>query len=81
MKKIIEFRLSSNTLKANKIFIRVLPLPLGVKGFCTKKNNIYIVCINSNINQNGQNKTLSHEIKHLLNKDLYSNRPVSELEQ
>lgn len=80
MKKKVKLRISPENLTAQDIMIRTVPLPLGVKGFCTYKKSGYIVCINQKANETICQETLAHELKHILNHDLHSEKPVSYLE-
>jgi Zn-dependent peptidase ImmA (M78 family) len=80
MKKKVKFRISPDTLNANSIFVRKIPLPLSVKGFCTYQHSNYLVCINSDTNASIQQNAIAHELKHILNKDLHSKKHVSKLE-
>lgn len=80
MKKKVKLRISPENLTANDIMIRIVSLPLGVKGFCTHKKSGYIVCINQKTTADICQETLAHELKHILNHDLHSEEPVSRLE-
>jgi Zn-dependent peptidase ImmA (M78 family) len=80
MKKTIKIRICQDFLYANDIFIRPLPLPGRVKGFCTEQYQKNIICINNNINKYQQEKIFRHELKHILCHDLDSKLPVQYIE-
>ena len=80
MKKTIKIHICPEFLYANDIFIRPLTLPGKVKGFCTEQYQQNIICINKNIDPQYQQKILSHELTHILRRDLDSLLPVKALE-
>lgn len=64
------------------VFIRKIPLPLGVRAFTLPDEqgdfNIYI---NNKLSDEQQYISLKHEIQHILNGDCYKDMPACEIER
>lgn len=62
-------------------FVRLIPLPWGVHGFVTPNDDdTYSIYINSLLPEALQRAALEHELRHILNGDLYSEEPAAVIE-
>lgn len=56
-------------------------LPMSVRGFVKKKNDLYCIVINSSLSDDLKMKTLRHEFLHIINGDLDKDCPVDLIEE
>ena len=63
-------------------FVRVVPFPVDCVGGAVTPNDdgTYSIYINANADIFRQRKAYRHEVDHIINGDLYSTRPISEIE-
>lgn len=67
---------------SDEIFIRKIPLPLGVRAFTLPDaQGDYNVYINERLSYEQQMKSLKHEESHILNGDFYSEKSACEIER
>ena len=65
----------------NEIIIRTLPLPPHVRAFTLPDaQGDYNVYINASLSSEQQQKSLSHEKKHIEREDFYSDLPAAVIE-
>ena len=64
------------------IIIRIIDLPVTVKGFTVKdENDDYNVYINARLSAAIQGEATRHELEHIVRGHFYSQMPVAEKEQ
>lgn len=68
------------TIGDNDVIISYEKLPTGIKGWTSPKPWGYIVLIDENLNQRDAFTQLLHEVQHIRNYDLYSDKSVAEIE-
>lgn len=72
--------MSSEYLPREDCRITVCKLPPHVKGLCTVKGTEEIILINQDLSDEAKLAAFAHELRHLRRGDLYSDRPVEEIE-
>lgn len=72
--------MSSQYLPREDCRITVCKLPPHVKGLCTVKGTEEIILINEDLSDEAKLAAFAHELRHLRRGDLYSDRPVEEIE-
>ena len=72
--------MSSQYLPWEDCRITVCKLPPHVKGLCTVKGTEELILINEDLSDDAKLAAFAHELRHLRRGDLYSDRPVAEIE-
>lgn len=72
--------MNSEYLPREDCRVTVCKLPPHVKGLCTVKGTEEIILINEDLSDEAKQRAFAHELRHLRRGDLYSDRPVSEIE-
>ena len=72
--------MSSQYLPREDCRVTVCKLPPHVMGLCTVKGTEEIILINEDLSDEAKLEALAHELRHLRRGDLYSDRPVEEIE-
>lgn len=72
--------MSSQYLPREDCRVTVCKLPPHVKGLCTVKGTDEIILINEDLSDEAKLEAFVHELRHLRRGDLYSDRPVKEIE-
>jgi len=63
------------------IIVRLVSMPASVRGFTiADQDGNYNVYINRALTRESQQDTYLHELRHIERGDLYSDKPVSEIE-
>ena len=62
-------------------YVALHPLPGGIRGFVTKREDVPIIVINETLSYEEKVKAFVHEITHIERGDLESSDIVSEIEQ
>lgn len=60
--------------------VRTFPLPGGIKGFITKREDLSLIVINDNLADDAKLRTYRHELNHLINGDLDKEEEVGKIE-
>ena len=63
------------------VFVSVVPLPGRVKGLIKAVPDGELILINEYLSENAKQEALEHELAHLLHDDLFSDKPVEEIEK
>lgn len=63
-----------------EIITKLLDLPISVKGFCVRKNDCYIICLNQHLSFEQNRESYLHELEHIKNGDFDSDISVNRLE-
>ena len=62
-------------------YVTLLPLPGGIRGFVTKREDVPIIVINDNLSYEAKVKAFVHEITHIERGDLDSDDTVKAIER
>lgn len=60
--------------------IKLLNLPCSIRGFAIKNNDVYTIVLNARLNNEQNQKTLEHELKHISSGHLDNEINVQEAE-
>ena len=62
--------------------VRVLDLPIGVKGMvCESPDGHYNVYLNARYNWETQRQAMRHELRHIARDDLHNKQPIKVVER
>lgn len=61
-------------------YITLHPLPGGIRGFVTKREDVPIIVINDNLSYEAKVKTFVHEITHIERGDIESEESAKDIE-
>lgn len=62
------------------IYTYLLPLPMRIKGYTVLMDDVYTIIINSNLCPDARMRAYRHEIRHIRNEDLRSQRTADHIE-
>lgn len=63
------------------VFVNVVPLPGRVKGLIKAVPDGELILINEYLSEKAKQEALDHELRHLSRDDLFSDKPVKEIEK
>lgn len=63
------------------VWVTQTKLPLCVKGFCKRKGGYDCVVINDALNDEKKQEVFEHEMRHIKNNDLKSEKSIEEIEK
>lgn len=63
------------------VYVNVVPLPGRVKGLIKAVPDGELILINEYLSEKAKQEALAHELAHLLRDDLFSEKPVQEIEK
>lgn len=63
------------------VFVNVVPLPGRVKGLIKAVPDGELILINEYLSEKARAEALEHELRHLSRDDLFSDKPVEEIEK
>lgn len=73
--------MSSEYLPREDCRITICKLPPHVKGLCTVKGADELILINEDLSEEAKLAAFTHELRHLRRGDLYSDKPLEEIER
>ena len=73
--------MSSEYLPREDCRVTVCKLPPHVKGLCTVKGADELIFINEDLSEEAKLAAFTHELRHLRRGDLYSDKPLEEIER
>jgi hypothetical protein len=63
------------------VYVNVVPLPGRVKGLIKAVPDGELILINEYLSEKAKAEALEHELRHLSRDDLFSDKPVEEIEK
>lgn len=63
------------------VYVNVVPLPGRVKGLIKAVPDGELILINEYLSEKAKAEALAHELRHLSRDDLFSDKPVEEIEK
>ena len=63
------------------VYVNVVPLPGRVKGLIKAVPDGELILINEYLSEKAKQEALAHELAHLVQSDLWSEKPVEEIEK
>lgn len=59
----------------------LLDLPTTVRGFVRLKDGVYTIVLNARLTRDANRRTYVHELRHIMDGDLFSDRPIDDIER